>query len=233
MKDGNPFVSAVIVAAGGATRMGMNKMLLDLGSRTVFERTVDAFEECGAIDEVVIVSSKENTARYRELVRQNLYSKVTSIVSGGPTRQESVRIGLTACDRRADLVAVHDGARPLIKPDTIVKAVDLASEYGAAAAAIKSRDSIKTIDAEGFAVGTVDRDTTILVQTPQVFRRDMIVEAHERAAADGFSGTDDCALVERMGVRIKLVFLTYFNIKLTVPDDLALAKAVLTVRGKL
>ena len=136
MKDGNPFVSAVIVAAGGATRMGMNKMLLDLGSRTVFERTVDAFEECGAIDEVVIVSSKENTARYRELVRQNLYSKVTSIVSGGPTRQESVRIGLTACDRRADLVAVHDGARPLIKPDTIVKAVDLASEYGAAAAAL-------------------------------------------------------------------------------------------------
>ncbi len=233
MEKDIPFVSAIIVAAGGATRMGMNKMLLDLGSKNVFERTVEAFEECGAIDEIIVVSSKENTARYRELVRANTYAKVTAIVTGGATRQESVRIGLGACSKSTELVAIHDGARPLIKKDTIEKTVGWAGEYGAAAAAIRSRDSIKTIDDEGFAVGTVDRDKTILVQTPQVFKRDLIVQAHEKAAAEGFSGTDDCALVERMGVRVKLVFLTYFNIKLTVPDDLALAKAVLTVRGKL
>lgn len=233
MEKGKIFVSAIVVAAGGATRMGMNKMLLELGSKTVFERSVEVFEDCPAIDEIVIVSSEENMARYRAIVRDGLFSKVTSIIRGGKTRQESVRLGLGACSVDADVVVIHDGARPLIKADTVTETVKAALEYGAAAVAIKSRDTIKHIDDEGFAVGTIDRETSMLIQTPQAFRRDIIVQAHEKAAAQGVTATDDCGLIERMGLRSKLIVISYFNIKLTVPDDMSLAKAILISRGKL
>lgn len=233
MENDRKFTSVIIVAAGEATRMGMNKMLLDLGSKTVFERSVEVFENCPAVDEIVIVSSEENMARYCAIVREGLYSRVTSIIRGGKTRQESVRLGLGACSDDADVIVIHDGARPLIKAETVTETVRAAREYGAAAVAIKSRDTIKNIDADGFAVGTINRETSILVQTPQAFRRDIIVQAHEKAAAEGYTATDDCGLIERMGLRSKLVFISYFNLKLTVPDDLALAKSILISRGKL
>ena len=231
--NGKIFTSAIIVAAGSSTRMGKNKMLLELGSQTVFERSVSAYEECGAIDEIIVVTSEENMARYRAFVRENLYSKVKAIVCGGSTRQESVRKGLECCSRNADFVAIHDGARPLIKPETIEETIIEAQTYGAAAVAIRSRDTIKTVDAEGFAVGTVERENTVLVQTPQTFRRELIIQAHQKAAEGGFTATDDCALVERMGQRIKMVYIPYFNIKLTVPDDITLATSILKSRGKL
>ncbi len=233
MENGKVFVSAVIVAAGGATRMGMNKMLLDLGSKTVFERSVEVFDNCAAVDEIVIVSSEENKSRYCSIVRDKLFSKVTGIIRGGSTRQESVRLGINACSGNADIIVIHDGARPLIKPETVVETVENALQYGAAAVAIKSRDTIKQIDSEGFAIATISRETSIQVQTPQTFRRDLIIAAHNKALEDGFVGTDDCSLIERMGGRSKLVFITYFNLKLTVPDDLAIAKSILISRGKL
>ena len=233
MMNGKIFTSAIIVAAGSSTRMGKNKMLLELGSQTVFERSVSAYEECGAIDEIIVVTSEENMARYRTFVRENLYSKVKAIVCGGSTRQESVRKGLESCSKNADFVAIHDGARPLIKPETISETVSEAEVYGAAAVAIRSRDTIKTIDSEGFIVGTVERENTALVQTPQTFRRDLIVQAHQKAIEEGYTATDDCALVEHMGQKIKMVYIPYFNIKLTVPDDISLATSILKSRGKL
>lgn len=233
MENGKIFTSAIIVAAGSSTRMGMNKMLLEIGSKTVFERTVFAFEECGAIDEIIIVTSEENMARYRTSVRENQYSKVKAIVYGGSTRQESVRKGLEFCAKHADFVSIHDGARPLIKPETIAETVREAEVYGAASVAIRSRDTIKTVDGEGFAVGTVERENTVLVQTPQTFRKEIIVQAHQKAAEDGFVGTDDCALIEHLGHRTKMVYIPYFNLKLTVPDDITLAKSILISRGKL
>ena len=233
MVNGKTFTSAIIVAAGSSTRMGKNKMLLELGSQTVFERSVSTFEECGAIDEIIVVTSEENMAKYRASVRENLYAKVKAIVCGGSTRQESVRKGIEHCAKNADFIAIHDGARPLIKPETIAETVREADVYGAAAVAIRSRDTIKAVDGEGFAVDTVNRENTVLVQTPQTFRRDLIVEAHKKAADEGFVGTDDCALIERMGHKTKMVYIPYFNIKLTVPDDIFLAKSILISRGKL
>ncbi len=227
------FVSAIIVAAGSSTRMGSNKMLLELGSKTVFERTVSVFEECGAVDEIIVVSSQENIAKYRNFVRSNLFVKVKSIIVGGASRQESVRIGIEECSNNSDVIVIHDGARPLIKPETIAETVKEAMNFGSAAAAIRSRDTIKRIDDEGFAVETIDRDTSVLIQTPQAFKYSLIADAHERAALDGFEGTDDCALIEHIGGKTKLVYLPYFNIKLTVPEDVLLAKAILTVRGRL
>ncbi|MGN1097618.1 MAG: 2-C-methyl-D-erythritol 4-phosphate cytidylyltransferase [Clostridia bacterium] len=234
MENEKPFVSAIIVAAGKATRMGANKMLLELGTKTVFERTVSAFDDCGAIDEIIVVASEENIAKYRDIVRTSLFAaRVTAIVRGGASRQESVYIGLKHCNKNSEIVVIHDGARPLVKPETIAEVVMGAQTHGAAAAAIKSRDTIKAVDDEDFAVGTIDREHTVLIQTPQAFRKQLILEAHERAAAEGFEGTDDCALVERMGWKSKLIYLPYFNVKLTVPEDILLAKAVLTVRGKM
>ncbi len=227
------FVSAIIVAAGKSTRMGSNKMLHSFGTKTVFERTVAEFEDCGAVDEIIVVSSEENVAEFSELVRKNLFTKVTAIVRGGNNRQESVFNGLKRCNKNAGVVAIHDGARPLVKKETIAEVLNEALKYGAASAAIKSRDTIKKIDSEGFAVDTIDREAAVLIQTPQAFRKDLIMEAHEKAAADGFLGTDDCSLTERMGIRTKLVYVPYYNLKLTVPDDILLAKAVLTVRGVL
>lgn len=233
MENGKVFTSAIIVAAGSSTRMGQNKMLLELGSKTVFERSVSAFEECGTIDEIIVVTSQENMARYRTSVREQPFSKVKAIVCGGSTRQESVLKGIESCSKNADFVVIHDGARPLIKPETIAETIREAETYGAASVAIRSRDSIKIVDAEGFAVDTVKRENTVLVQTPQTFRRELIMQAHYKAVEDGFVGTDDCVLLERMGHKIKMVYIPYFNIKLTVPDDIGLAKSILISRGKL
>lgn len=233
MENGRIYTSAIIVAAGSSTRMGKNKMLLEIGSQTVFERSVFAFEDCDAIDEIIVVTSEENMQRYRTSVREKQFAKVKAIVRGGSTRQESVLKGLECCSKNADFVAIHDGARPLIKPETIAETIREAEVYGAASVAIRSRDTIKTVDSEGFAVGTVERENTVLVQTPQTFRRELILEAHRKAVEEGFVGTDDCALVERMGHKTKMVYIPYFNIKLTVPEDIALAKSILISRGKL
>lgn len=226
-------VSAIIVAAGRSTRMGANKMLLELGSMTVFERTLRAFEDCPAVDETVVVSSEENIAAYRNIVREKLISKVTAIVGGGSDRGESVRKGLEACGKEAEIILIHDGARPLIKPESIEAVAEAAAEYGAAAVGLQSTDTIKRIDDEGFAVETVDRLHTVRIQTPQGFKREIIESAYEKAAKEGFEGTDDCSLTERMGVKAKMIYLNYVNIKLTAPGDLTLATAVLRERGKL
>lgn len=231
MKNG--FVSAVIVAAGRSERMGANKILLELGSMTVFERTVRAFEESELVDEIVVVSSSENIVRCRSIVKEKLLSKVTAIVSGGGSRSESVRRGLAACNKNAEIIAVHDGARPLIKPESIDKAVEAAKEYGASAVGVRSKDSVKIIDDEDFAVSSVDREHVVRIQTPQVFKRDIIFRAHEKAAEDGFDGTDDCSLTERIGVKAKMIYLPYVNLKLTEPTDMILANAILRERGKI
>ncbi len=226
------FVSAIVVAAGASTRMGANKMLLMLGAMTVFERAVRVFEDSAEVDEIVVVASEDNLARYRDIVKDSLISKVTSIVRGGSSRGESVRRGMDCCAKNADVIVIHDGARPLIKPDSVDETVRLAREHGAASVCVKSKDSIKMIDGD-YAVSSVDRDKTVLIQTPQAFKRDIIFRAHDEAAAAGFEGTDDCALTERIGVSARLLYLPYVNLKLTEPIDLALAKAVLQERGKL
>lgn len=224
------YASAVIVAAGSSTRMGANKMLLDLGSMTVFERTVRAFEESSTVGEIIVVASKENIVHYRNIVRDKLLSKVTNIVVGGDSRGESVKKGLEVCGEAFDIIMIHDGARPLIKPVCVDRCAEAAREFGSAAVAVKSNDTIKRIDGEGFAVETLDRSRVVRIQTPQAFKRDIILRAYE---GEDYEATDDCALVERMGVRTKLLYTPYVNIKLTDPMDMTVARAILRERGKL
>lgn len=227
------FFSAIILAAGQSQRMGYNKMLLKIGSKTVFERTVEAFELCDMIDEIIVAAPKESVEEYSEIVKNNGYSKVIGVVTGGSSRQESVKNALMAVSEESEYVAVHDGARPLIKPESIALVANEAIEYGGAVASVKSVDTLKRIDENGVIVDTVDREMAVQVRTPQIFKKDIILEAHKKALEDGFEGTDECMLVERCNYPIKTVITGRDNIKLTYPEDALYMTEILRTRGTL
>ncbi|MBE7015753.1 MAG: 2-C-methyl-D-erythritol 4-phosphate cytidylyltransferase [Ruminococcaceae bacterium] len=218
-------VSSVIVAAGKGTRMGAekNKVFLNLIGKTILEHTVAVFQNAEIIDEVIVVTNDKEECQ--ELLSG--YDKVTNIVDGGATRQESVKKGLMCA--KGDYVAIHDGARALIKEDEIVASVKAAEKFGAAAVGVKSKDTLKKIDKNGFIIKTVDREFVYNIQTPQVFKLDEIKKMHTLAADGSF--TDDCALAESFGVRIKMVDGSYDNIKITTPDDLEIAEKILKNRS--
>ena len=229
----NHFFSVIILSAGHSQRMGFNKMTLKIGTKSVLERTVESFEECDFIDEIIIAAPKEDIELYGEMVRDRSFSKVTSVIEGGKTRQESVRNALKVLCDDAEYIAVHDGARPLVKPEAIAAVADAALECGAAVAGLKCVDTLKTVDENMMIVSTVDREKCAQVQTPQIFRRDILLTAHEKAEKDGFLGTDECMLVERLGCPIKVVESGRDNIKLTYPEDIAYITEILRERGKL
>lgn len=218
-------VSAVIVAAGKGKRMGagINKAYLSLGGKTVLENTVSAFQNCGKVGEIVVVT--DNTEKCKELLKG--FNKVSAIVAGGKTRSESVRNGLDAC--RGDIVAVHDGARALITEAEIEKVLSEAEKCGAAALGVRCKDTLKLADENGFILKTLDRDFVYQIQTPQVFRREEIVRLSEKCP-DGF--TDDCAVFEHFGKKVKIVEGSYENIKITTPQDLIIAEKILEKREK-
>ncbi len=229
----NRFFTAIILSAGSSQRMGYNKMLLKVGSKTVFERTVEAFELCDAIDEIIIAAPKENIEEYSEIVKKNGYTKVVWIVQGGKTRQESVKNALEKISEECEYIAVHDGARPLIKGESIELVAQAAIEVGGAVASVLSVDTLKSVDEKGMITGTVDREATVQVRTPQIFKREILLGAHEKALADGFEGTDECMLVERCGFPIKTVITGRDNVKLTYPEDVLYITEVLRTRGTL
>ncbi len=227
------FFTAIILSAGSARRMGYNKMLLTLGNKTVFERSVEAFEECEAIDEIIIAAPKASIEEYSEIVKKRKYTKVSSIVAGGETRQESVANAICNVSDECDFIAVHDGARPLIKPDSIEKVCEEAIVYGGAVASGVSVDTLKSVNEAGMITGTIDRETTVQVRTPQIFKKEILLYAHERAKEDGFEGTDECMLVERCNFPIKTVITGRENVKLTYPEDVLYMTEVLRARGAL
>ena len=227
------FFSVIILSAGHSTRMGFNKMLLKIGSKTVLERTVESFEECDFIDEIIIAAPEEDLDLYGDMVRERCFAKVTAVVPGGKTRQESVKNALNAISDEAEYIAVHDGARPLVKPETTAAVADAALTYGAAVAGVRSVDTLKEVDDDLMIKGTVDREACVQVRTPQIFKKEILLDAHAKAEKDGFLGTDECMLVERLGYPIKVVESGRENIKLTYQDDIAFITEVLRVRGKL
>lgn len=227
------FFSAIILSAGKSQRMGFNKMSLMIGAKSVLERTIDAFEECGAIDEIILAVPSEDMENISELVKRKLFAKVTAIVKGGATRQESVKNALEAVSEDAEYVSVHDGARPLIKPESIEKVCAAAEKYGGAVAAVKSVDTLKEIDDNMMIVSTIDREMCVQVRTPQIFKKEILFEAHKKALEDGFLGTDECMLVERCGYPIKVVETSRENVKITFPEDITYVTEVLRARGKL
>lgn len=224
-------VSAVIAAGGKGKRMGAdeNKVFLKIGEREIILRTVEAFYNNPDIDEIVVVAGEGEYMRAAKmLARAGFNDKMRAVTTGGATRRESVKngIGFTT----GDIILIHDGARCLIGGEEISAAVHAAMEYGAAAVGVPCKDTLKSADADGFITGTVDRDKTFLIQTPQAFKREIIMNAHEYADKMNIDATDDCALVEMTGGRIKIVRGRYDNIKITTPDDIVVAEKILEKR---
>ncbi len=216
---------AVVLAAGSGTRMGQdkNKVFIRIGRYTVLERTLNAFEQSGCFDRIVLVYRTCDRNETDQTARRVL-TLPYSLVEGGSERQFSVEKALMAIGS-ADIVAVHDGARCFIKPEVIRACVNKARETGAAAAGVKTRDTIKVVDGD-IIQESLDRSRLVNIQTPQVFRFDLLKKAHEAAAADRFIGTDDCGLVERFGVPVSFVEAGYDNIKVTTQEDILLGRQI-------
>ena len=219
------YCGAVIVAAGSASRMGgIDKVMAPLGGEPMILRTVRAFENCEAVKEIVIVTRQDLMGPIAELCSG--FTKIRSVVQGGSSRQESVKLGLLAFSKEVRLAAVHDGARPLVSGELIDKVIRAAHSYGAAAPAIPVKDTIKIFEG-GFIAATPDRSTLRAVQTPQVMDRDLLLGALEKAEQEGTALTDDCSAVEHIGMRVRLVEGEERNLKVTTPLDLKIAELLL------
>lgn len=219
------YCGAVIVAAGSASRMGgIDKVMAELDGEPMICRTVRTFQNCDAVKEIVIVTREDLIVPIGDLCRS--YDKVKAVVVGGSSRQESVSMGLNALSDKVKLVAIQDGARPLITWEVIDRVVRAAHSYGAAAPAIPVKDTIKVVEG-GIVKETPDRRTLQAVQTPQVFDIDLICGALKKAKEDNAEVTDDCSAVERLGMSVKIVEGDERNIKVTTPMDLKIAKILL------
>ncbi|MBR3473884.1 MAG: 2-C-methyl-D-erythritol 4-phosphate cytidylyltransferase [Oscillospiraceae bacterium] len=225
-----PFCSAVVLAAGGSVRMGSDKILARLGEIPVLARTLRPFQNSECIDEIVVVTSAEKLQEVTELCREYNIGKVSKVVTGGKTRAESALTGVSEVNSKAELIAVHDGARPLVTEDLIRRTVQAAAEYRAVVPAIRSTDTLKTAGADMAIVGTVDRETTWRIQTPQVFQAILIKGALTKAMKQGLPLTDDSSAMDVIGVKTYIVEGDEENIKLTKPLDLLLAAAILRDR---
>lgn len=223
-----PKAAAIIVAAGAGTRMaGIDKVLAPIADIPILLRATRPFQECPAVDRIIIVVSGEKEPMCRRLIEQKgEWSKVTDICLGGVRRQDSVLEGLKHIGD-AEWVVIHDGARPLVTVDLIERGLEAAQETGAAVAAMPVKDTIKVVDDSNIVIDTPSRISLQAVQTPQVFRSEIIRVAYYQDAPEV---TDDATLVERMGQKVKLYPGSYDNIKITTPDDLALAELLLKKR---
>lgn len=230
-KSGNNSVSAIIVAAGRGTRMGgLNKQFMKIAGVPVLARAVSAFEQSVYVSEIVVVTTEPCIKNVWELASKYGFKKISQVVTGGSTRQLSAQKGLDAVHGGCDFIAVHDGARPFVRPGEINSVIEAAFEYGASAAAAKVKDTIKVADENGFIVSTPDRDTLWAVQTPQIFDAGLYRRALDAALASGRDYTDDCQLVESVGVKVRLVECGYSNIKITTREDLAVGERILKSR---
>ena len=231
-KTEKPLVcSAVIVAAGSSQRMGSDKLMKKLGAMPVLARTILAFENCPLIDEIIIVTRNDRLEEIADLCHKNGLHKVRQVVSGGNTRMESALAGVSATRHGAEYIAIHDGARPLVSGELIERTIRAAKKYRSAVPAIASTDTLKAVDEKGFVIGTVDREGVKRVQTPQVFEADLIKGALTKAVTKGLALTDDCSAMDMMGVKTIVVEGDPANIKITTPDDLVTAEAIVNARG--
>lgn len=222
--------SVVVVAAGSSSRMGEDKLFLDLGGMPVLARTLLAFEKCDFVDEIVLVTREASLDRAAELCRKYAVDKVNKVIIGGRTRTESSLAGLTAIDRAARIVLIHDGARPLVSEEVIRDAMHTAALYKCAAPAVPVNDTVKEAE-QDVVIRTLDRSRLSAVQTPQAFIPDLIKAALTSAIKNGKEYTDDCAALEAMGIQIHLSRGDAENIKITRPVDLQTAEAILKSHG--
>lgn len=226
-----PFCTALVAAAGSSTRMGgeTSKLLLPLDGVPVLARTLQALELASGVDAIVIASREEDILPFSDLCRTYGITKPVKVVRGGNSREDSVLRAALEADERTELLAVHDGARPLASPALIDAVIEKAAKCNAAAPAIPVKDTIK-VAADGQVRETLDRSTLVAVQTPQVFEASLLKAALQSALQAGVALTDDCSAVERLGKLVYLVEGSEENIKITTPLDLIVAEAILQGR---
>ena len=232
-KDRIEPTTAIIVASGNSTRMGegISKQMMLIDDIPVIARTIMAFDESEYINEIIVVAKEEEFYLYQEFQKLYKFRKLVRLVSGGKTRQDSVRNGFSAISNGTKYVAIHDGARCLITAEQIEKVCAAAYKHNCATAATRAIDSVKVSNGKNlFIDSSADRDHIWLAQTPQVFKRDIYELALKKADADHLVVTDDNSIVENLGCSIKLVECGRNNIKITTPDDIPVALAILHSR---
>ncbi|MFC2008635.1 2-C-methyl-D-erythritol 4-phosphate cytidylyltransferase [Chloroflexota bacterium] len=215
-------LAAIVPAAGRSERMGgRDKLLLSLGGKPLLAWCIDTLEACESVDRIVIAVSADKMSRYERLLSQRRWKK-SCLCAGGARRQDSVAAALPQVSD-ADIVMVHDGDRPFVTPRMVEQGLEIASEVGAAVAAVPVKDTIKVVGDDCDVQRTLNRDKLRAIQTPQVFRRELLVEAYALMCADV---TDDAALVEQLGYPVSLFHGAYENLKVTTLEDLVLARAI-------
>ena len=229
-RESHPFCSAVVAAGGSSSRIGgENKLLLPLDGTPVLAWTLRALDEASLVDEIVIAAREADMLPVGDLCKLYGIRKPVKIVRGGDSRTASVLAAALECRADGHFIAVHDGARPLAEPALIDRVISLAFQTNAAAPAVPVKDTIK-VAADGKVVSTPQRDTLRAVQTPQVFDAQLLRAALQSAVDAGETATDDCAAVERLGKEVYLTDGSYENIKITTPEDVILAEAILRRR---
>jgi 2-C-methyl-D-erythritol 4-phosphate cytidylyltransferase len=221
--------AAIVVAAGNSQRMGFDKLTADLGGKPLFIRTLERFESCTEVDEIVLVTNEERIKLFGNLVGDYGLNKVATLVAGGADRHLSVWKGLGALSDGVELVAVHDGARPLVSSSTIADAMILATKCGAVALAAPVVETLKKVDTDGLVVGSIDRSGLWTMQTPQIFRRDWLVTAYELVLARGVKVTDETSAAEMAGFPVRLMQSGDWNVKVTYPSDLELVRSLFSL----
>lgn len=224
--------AAVVPAAGSSVRMGQDKLLLSLDEQPVLAHTLRALDCCPYVEEIIVVTRRDLIVPIGQLCQDYAFSKVTKVVVGGETRIHSVLAGLREVSEHLELAAIHDGARPLVSQQVLEEAILRAAQCGAAAPAVPVKDTIKQAS-DGLVSATLDRSQLYAVQTPQVFETSLIKAALTKALEDGVALTDDCAAVERLGLGVALTQGSYVNLKITTPEDLAAAEALMEWREEL
>jgi 2-C-methyl-D-erythritol 4-phosphate cytidylyltransferase len=228
-------VAAIIVAAGQGLRMQtrQRKQYLMLADLPILAHTLMVIDDCDLVDQIYLVIPQED----KEFCCKNILDGIRPVhhielVPGGSRRQDSVYNGLQQIDPGCSIVIIHDGVRPFVRPDHLKACIDSARAYGAGILGISAYDTLKRVDDFGNIVDTIPRETIWLAQTPQAFRYDLIKKAHEQARSDGYQGTDDASLVERLGQTVRILPGSRNNFKITTEEDLKIARALLEASGQ-
>lgn len=220
--------SAIIVCAGNSTRMkGVNKQFLTLKGIPVAGHSMLAFEKCESISEIIIVAKETDIDEMKKIAEKLSVTKVSKIVAGGSTRQESVINGLRQVSKDTKFIAVHDGARPLVMPEFIEKTIADARVFGGATLGVPVKDTIKVVS-DNLITDTPHRPSLYITQTPQVFKKTVYYDGIDFALEHGLDFTDDCQLVEAVGIKVYMTEGNYTNIKITTPEDIKIAEAILS-----
>ncbi|WMI80231.1 2-C-methyl-D-erythritol 4-phosphate cytidylyltransferase [Anaerotignum sp. MB30-C6] len=220
--DNRTIATAIIVAAGKGRRMGsqISKQFLKLRGKEILAHTVSRFEQFSNIQEIVLVTGKDNIEDVNAMVKDYGWKKISAVVIGGKERQDSVKCGLNVLSEKTEIVLIHDGVRPFVTEDMIDRSIEAAQNYGACVLGVAAKDTIKICDEDGVVVETPKRSALWHIQTPQTFRTEIIESAYKKATQEGFIGTDDASVAEFAGAKIKVIPGSYQNIKITTREDI-------------